>query len=134
VPIKPTAANPSPTVRYRDPPASRNRTEASCDSREPAGPDARWLTVVSPEDEGGVELLVIPGSSETGSDQFQRRQYEAGKPALSFAVSDVHAVFDDLSAQGVRFTLEPTAQPYGGIDAVADDGCGNYVNFSQETA
>lgn len=97
------------------------------------GPNARWVTVVSPEDEDGVELLLSKVDPQIGSDEFQRRQYEAGKPALSFDVADVQAVFDDLSAKGVRFSLAPTSQPYGGIDAVADDGCGNYVNFSEET-
>ena len=95
------------------------------------GPDARWVTVVPPDDTDGVELLLAKIDSRTGSDEFQRRQFEAGKPALSFAVDDVQAVYDRLSAEGVRFVLAPTIQPYGGIDAVADDGCGNYVNFSQ---
>lgn len=96
------------------------------------GPDARWLTLVSPEDENGIELLVSKVDSEIGSDVFQRQQYYAKKPALSFDVADVQATFDQLTAKGVRFTLAPTVQPYGGVDAVADDGCGNYVNFSQE--
>ncbi len=96
------------------------------------GPGARWLTLVSPEDSDGVQLLLSALDTELGSDDFQRRQFEAGKPALSFAVADIQALSDELTASGVRFILPPTKQPYGGIDAVADDGCGNYVNFSQE--
>lgn len=110
---------------YRDKLGLKVKTDASY------GPDARWLTVVSPEDEDGIELLLSKVDDQIGSDDFQQRQYAAGKPALSFEVADVQAVFDELTAKGVRFTLAPTVQPYGGIDAVADDGCGNYVNFSQ---
>lgn len=42
-------------------------------------------------------------------------------------------VFVDDRDKGVRFTLEPTAMPYGGIDAMFDDGCGNLVNLHQQT-
>ena len=97
------------------------------------GPDARWLSLVSPLDEDGVELVLSRVDAADGSEEFQRRQFDAGSPALSFDVEDVHGLHADLVAQGVRFILTPTAQPYGGTDAVADDGCGNYVNFSQET-
>ncbi len=32
----------------------------------------------------------------------------------------------------MRFTLEPTALPYGGIDAVFDDTCGNLICLHQD--
>ena len=36
------------------------------------------------------------------------------------------------TAKGVVFVKEPGRMPYGGIDAVLDDTCGNLVNLHQD--
>lgn len=91
---------------------------------------ARWLTVVSPEDTDGVELLLgLPDETEAA---FQRATREAGKPATSFATDNVRRDYERLKVNGVSFVMEPTKMPYGGTDALLEDGCGNLINLHQE--
>src|ERR687897_51010 len=60
----------------------------------PVGED-RWLTVVSPEEPEGVELLLEP-SGHPAVKPFKQALVEDGIPFTSFAVEDVTtAVFDD---------------------------------------
>ena len=52
-----------------------------------------------------------------------------GIPAASFAVDDVAASHAELTAQGVRFTQEPTVM--GPVaTAVLDDTCGNLIQLT----
>ena len=92
----------------------------------PLGED-RWLTVVSPEDPEGTELLLEPdGHPAVGP--YKAALVEDGIPATSFAVDDVHAEFDRLEGLGVRFTQEPLEA--GGVTmAVFDDTCGNLIQI-----
>ncbi|MBA3349191.1 MAG: VOC family protein [Actinobacteria bacterium] len=91
---------------------------------------ARWLTVVSPEDTDGVELLLgLPDETEAA---FQQATREAGKPAISFATDNVRRDYERLKVNGVSFVMEPTKMPYGGTDALLEDGCGNLINLHQE--
>jgi catechol 2,3-dioxygenase-like lactoylglutathione lyase family enzyme len=96
----------------------------------PYGPGARWLTVVSPEEPDGTELLLTP--VDEAAVGLQRALRAAGKPALSFTTDDCRRDHRELVAKGVHFTLEPTKMEYGGTDAVFDDGCGNLINLHQE--
>jgi predicted enzyme related to lactoylglutathione lyase len=43
----------------------------------------------------------------------------------------VQAEYERLVAAGVKFTGEPTENPYGTI-AVFEDGCGNLVQLHQD--
>jgi catechol 2,3-dioxygenase-like lactoylglutathione lyase family enzyme len=93
----------------------------------PAG-EARWLTVVSPETPDGVELLLEP-NSHPAAQAYQQALVADGIPATSFAVDDVQAEFDRLSAQGVRFVQPPTEM--GPVTtAVLDDTCGNLIQIA----
>jgi catechol 2,3-dioxygenase-like lactoylglutathione lyase family enzyme len=88
---------------------------------------ASWLTVVSPEQPDGTELLLEP-SGHPAVKPFKDALVEDGIPATSFAVDDVHAEFDRLRSNGVRFTQEPTQM--GGVTmAVFDDTCGNLIQI-----
>jgi catechol 2,3-dioxygenase-like lactoylglutathione lyase family enzyme len=89
--------------------------------------EARWLTVVSPADPDGTELLLEPaGHPAVGP--FRRALVEDGIPYTSFAVDDVSAEYDRLRALGVRFTQEPTQM--GPVTmAVFDDTCGNLIQI-----
>jgi catechol 2,3-dioxygenase-like lactoylglutathione lyase family enzyme len=91
--------------------------------------DASWLTVVSPEQPDGTELLLEP-SGHPAVSPYKEALVEDGIPAASFAVDDVHAEFDRLRTNGVRFTQEPTEM--GGVTtAVFDDTSGNLIQIVQ---
>jgi catechol 2,3-dioxygenase-like lactoylglutathione lyase family enzyme len=92
----------------------------------PLGAD-RWLTVVSPEDPDGTELLLEP-SGHPAVQPFKTALVHDGIPAASFAVDDVQAEFDRLRELGVRFTQEPLEMGTVTI-AVLDDTCGNLIQL-----
>lgn len=88
----------------------------------------RWLTVVSPENPEGTELLLEP-SSHPAAQPFKDALVADGIPFTQFAVEDVHAEFERLKALGVRFTQEPTEM--GPVTtAVFDDTCGNLIQIA----
>jgi catechol 2,3-dioxygenase-like lactoylglutathione lyase family enzyme len=90
---------------------------------------ASWLTVVSPEQPDGTELLLEP-SDHRAVRPYKEALVEDGIPATSFAVDDVRAEFDRLRSKGVRFTQEPTEM--GPVTmAVFDDTCGNLIQIMQ---
>jgi catechol 2,3-dioxygenase-like lactoylglutathione lyase family enzyme len=93
----------------------------------PAG-GARWLTVVSPDAQDGVELLLEP-DAHPAAKVFKEALVADGMPYTSFAVDDVQAEFDRLSAKGVIFTQPPTDM--GPVTtAVLDDTCGNLIQIA----
>ena len=85
----------------------------------------RWLTVVSPEDPDGVELVLEP-SEHPAVGPFKQALVADGIPFTSFAVDDVQKEYERLTALGVRFTQEPT-QMGEMTTAVLDDTCGNLI-------
>ncbi|ALC18985.1 VOC family protein [Streptomyces pristinaespiralis] len=92
----------------------------------PMGED-RWLTVVSPEDPEGTELLLEP-SGHPAVQPYKTALVEDGIPATSFAVDDVRAEFARLRELGVNFTQEPLEM--GPVTtAVLDDTCGNLIQI-----
>lgn len=95
------------------------------------GGESRWLTVVSPQDPDGTELVLEPdGHPAVGP--FKAALVEDGIPFTSFEVRDVAAEHKRLESLGVRFTQPPT--DYGTvITAVFDDTCGNLIQIAQET-
>jgi catechol 2,3-dioxygenase-like lactoylglutathione lyase family enzyme len=94
----------------------------------PLGGEHRWLTVVSPEDPEGTELLLEP-DSHPAAKPFKRALVEDGIPVASFAVADVQAEYERLRSAGVRFTQPPTEM--GPVTlAVLDDTCGNLIQIA----
>ncbi|KUL46892.1 VOC family protein [Streptomyces regalis] len=92
----------------------------------PMGQD-RWLTVVSPEEPDGTELLLEP-SGHPAVQSYKTALVQDGIPAASFAVDDVQAEFNRLRELGVRFAQEPLAM--GTVTtAVLDDTCGNLIQI-----
>ncbi len=88
----------------------------------------RWLTVVSPEDLDGVEVLLEP-DEHPAARPFKEALVVDGIPFTSFAVDDVPATVARLQAAGVRFTQE--ALETGPVTtAVLDDTCGNLIQLS----
>jgi catechol 2,3-dioxygenase-like lactoylglutathione lyase family enzyme len=93
----------------------------------PVGED-RWLTVASPQDPDGTELLLEP-SGHPAVKPFKESLVADGIPFTSFAVDDVAAEYERLRGLGVRFTREPTAM--GPVTtAVFDDTCGNLIQIA----
>ncbi|GAA4304436.1 VOC family protein [Actinomadura luteofluorescens] len=94
----------------------------------PLGED-RWLTVVSPKDPEGTNLLLEP-SSHPAVKPFREALVADGIPFASFDVDDVKAEYDRLRGLGVRFTQEPVEMgPV--VTAVLDDTCGNLIQIAQ---
>ena len=88
----------------------------------------RWLTVVSPEDSDGVELVLEP-DGHPAVRPFKEALVADGIPFTSFAVTDVHAETERLKKHGVTFTQEPLQM--GPITtAVFDDTCGNLIQIT----
>jgi catechol 2,3-dioxygenase-like lactoylglutathione lyase family enzyme len=93
----------------------------------PAG-EARWLTVVSPEDPDGTELVLEP-DGHPAVRPFKDALVEDGIPFTSFAVDDVQREFERLRGLDVQFTQEPVAM--GSVTtAVFDDTCGNLIQIA----
>jgi catechol 2,3-dioxygenase-like lactoylglutathione lyase family enzyme len=92
----------------------------------------RWLTVVSPEDPDGVELLLEP-DQHPAARPFKAALVADGIPFTAFTVEDVEAEAARLRALGVRFTQPPT--PMGPVvTAVFDDTCGNLIQMTSRPA
>jgi catechol 2,3-dioxygenase-like lactoylglutathione lyase family enzyme len=95
----------------------------------PAG-EARWLTVVSPDQPEGPELVLEP-DGHPAVKPFKEALVSDGIPVTSFAVNDVHKEFERLRGLGVQFTQEPTRM--GPVTtAVFDDTCGNLIMIASE--
>jgi catechol 2,3-dioxygenase-like lactoylglutathione lyase family enzyme len=95
----------------------------------PMGGEDRWLTVVSPQEPDGTELLLEP-SGHPAVRPFKEALVADGIPFTSFAVDDVKAEYERLRDLGVRFTQEPVEM--GPVTtAVLDDTCGNLVQIAQ---
>ncbi|EME63166.1 MULTISPECIES: VOC family protein [Rhodococcus] len=90
--------------------------------------EARWLTVVSPQQPDGPEVVLEP-DGHPAVRPFKEALVADGIPFTSFAVDDVHAEYERLRGLGVRFTQEPLEM--GGITtAVFDDTCGNLIQIA----
>ncbi len=93
----------------------------------PVGED-RWLTVVAPDAPDGPQLLLEP-DSHPAVRPFKAALVEDGILATSFAVADVQAEYERLTALGVTFTQPPTAMGPA-TTAVLDDTCGNLIQIA----
>jgi catechol 2,3-dioxygenase-like lactoylglutathione lyase family enzyme len=96
----------------------------------PYGGGERWLTVVSPEDPDGVEVVLH--LADEPARVFRQANREIGRPVLSLSTDDCKREADRLKTMGVVFVKEPARMDYGGMDAVFDDTSGNLINLHQE--
>jgi len=87
----------------------------------------RWLTLVSPEEQDGVELALEP-NEHPASRAYQKALFKDGIPCTAFSVKDIAAEYQRLSDAGVTFTQPPVE---AGSDkmAVLDDTCGNLIQL-----
>lgn len=96
----------------------------------PLGNGARWLTVVSPEDPNGTELLLEPNAEHPEMKALKQVLVRDGIPFTAFQVNDVQAEYGRLKELGVQFTMEPTNMGMT-TAAVLDDTCGNLIQIYQ---
>jgi len=93
----------------------------------PIGDDASWLTVVSPEEADGAQLLLEP-ADHPAVKPYRDALVEDGIPLAQFLVDDVQAEHERLTQRGVVFTQPPTV--LGDVTmAVFDDTCGNLIQI-----
>ncbi len=91
--------------------------------------EARWLTVVAPEDPNGTELLLEP-DRHPAVRPFKRALVEDGIPFTSFAVKDVQAEYERLRSAGIHFT-QPPVEMGPVTTAVLDDTSGNLIQIAR---
>ncbi len=93
----------------------------------PIGEDAWWLTVISPDEPDGAQLLLEP-AGHPAVEPYRDALVADGLPLTQFAVDDVRAEHERLTGRGVVFTQPPT--DLGGVmTAVFDDTCGNLIQI-----
>lgn len=96
----------------------------------PLGGGARWLTVVSPHEPDGVELLLEPNAEYPAMKALKESLVKDGIPFTAFLVEDVHSEYERMKNLGVEFTMEPTNMGPTTV-AVLDDTCGNLIQLYQ---
>ncbi|MFC6012726.1 VOC family protein [Nocardia lasii] len=86
-----------------------------------------WLTVVSPADRDGIQLLLEP-DQHPAAKAYKTALSAEGIPVIVFTVDDLDAEYARLVERGVFFTQAPVAM--GPVrTAVLDDTCGNLIQL-----
>lgn len=98
----------------------------------PLGDGARWITVVSPEDQDGTELLLEPNAEYPAMKALKEALVKDGIPFTAFQVNDIQKEYDRLKKLGVVFTMEPTNMGTTTV-AILEDTCGNLIQIYQMT-
>jgi catechol 2,3-dioxygenase-like lactoylglutathione lyase family enzyme len=96
----------------------------------PLGEGMRFITLVSPEDPDGPQLLLEPNADYHGIKALREALAEDGIPITSFAADDVQAEYERLQKLGVTFTQKPLSQG-GRTTAVFDDTNGNLIEIAE---
>jgi catechol 2,3-dioxygenase-like lactoylglutathione lyase family enzyme len=99
----------------------------------PLGAGARWITVVSPEEPDGTELVLEPNADYPEMKALKEALVRDGIPFTAFQVNDIQAEYERLKRLNVEFTMEPTNMGMT-TAAVFDDTCGNLIQIYQVTA
>jgi predicted enzyme related to lactoylglutathione lyase len=89
----------------------------------------KWLTVVSPEDPDGVQLLLEP-DEHPAAKAFKAALFAQGMPMATFFVDDIRSEAERMKRLGVVFTMEPTQSGPTTV-AIFDDTCGNLIQLTQ---
>lgn len=93
----------------------------------PLGGGASWITVVSPQEPDGAELLLEPaGHPAVGP--YRDALVSDGIPLAQLTVDDVQEEVQRLTDRGVTFTQQPMDIGDHWV-AVFDDTCGNLIQI-----
>lgn len=98
----------------------------------PLGGGARWITVVSPQEPDGTELLLEPNADYPAMKALKESLVKDGVPFTAFEVDDIQKEYTRLKKLGVEFTMEPTNMGMSTV-AIFDDTCGNLIQIYQIT-
>ena len=98
----------------------------------PLGAGARWITVVSPEDMDGTELVLEPNAQYPAMKALREALVQDGIPFTAFEVNNIQDEYARLKILGVSFAMEPTNMGMTTI-AILDDTCGNLIQIYQVT-
>lgn len=96
------------------------------------GEGVRWITVVSPEEPDGTELLLEPNAWYPAMKALKESLVKDGIPFTAFEVKDIQAEYERMRNLGVEFTMEPTNMGMS-TAAIFDDTCGNLIQIYQVT-
>lgn len=95
----------------------------------PLSEHSRWLTVVSNDDQDGVEILLEPAPNHFEPAKiYQKALFEAGIPYTQFNSDNVQQDYERLVSLGVEFSVKPTEMGTVKI-AVFNDTCGNNIQI-----
>jgi catechol 2,3-dioxygenase-like lactoylglutathione lyase family enzyme len=94
----------------------------------PAG-KFKWLTVVSPQEPDGTQLLLEPNDNPAAK-TFQEAIFKQGIPLTAFAVDDIRKEYERMKKIGVVFRTKPTKMGPTTV-AVFEDTCGNLIQLYQ---
>jgi hypothetical protein len=72
----------------------------------PAG-KFKWLTVVSPQEPDGTQLLLEPNDNSAAK-TFQEAIFKQGIPLTAFAVDDIQKEYERMEKISVVFRTKPT--------------------------
>lgn len=98
----------------------------------PLGEGARWITVVSPQEPDGTELLLEPNAFYPAMKALREALVQDGIPFTAFEVDDIQQEYARLKDLGVVFTMEPTNMGASTV-AILEDTCGNLIQIYQVT-
>lgn len=98
----------------------------------PLGGGARWVTVVSPEEPNGTELLLEPNAGYAAMKALKESLVKDGIPFTAFLVNDIQEEYERLQKLDVEFTMEPTNMGTT-TAAIFKDTCGNLIQIYQLT-
>ena len=96
----------------------------------PLGGGARWLTVISPDQPDGPEVVLEPNAEYPAMKALKESLVKDGIPYTAFEVVDIHKEHERLKKVGVKFSMEPTDMGTTTI-AIFDDTCGNLLQIFQ---
>ncbi len=96
----------------------------------PLGGGARWLTVVSPAEPNGTEVLLEPNATYPAMKALKEALVADGIPFTAFQVDDIYAEYERMSKLGAVFTMQPTNMGSATI-AIFEDTCGNLIQIYQ---
>lgn len=89
----------------------------------------RWLTLTSPDEPDGTQLLLEPNANPT-AETYQDGLLQQNIPAAMFSTENLEEDFAKLTAHGVEFITPPMS--IGNIKmARFFDTCGNIIQLNQ---
>lgn len=95
----------------------------------PLSENNRWLTVVSKEEQDGVQILLEPSPNHLEEAKlYQTALFDKGIPYTQFSSDNVQEEYERLVKLGVEFSVKPTEMGTAKI-AVFNDTCGNNIQL-----